>query len=290
MYRVQVTVRATQGSTPREAGACMLVGETGVQGTIGGGQLEWRAIATARRLGAQWSAQPTVAGAEYRERLALGLALGQCCGGAVELAYTPAAAAALPRPPALFFLQLHGAGHVGRALVRLLRTLPCEVQWVDEREDAFASSRGMEDPDGCDGPARIERIGVDVPQAEVAAAPPGAFFLAMTHRHDLDFAIGTEVLRRADHGWFGCIGSGSKRARFVRRWAAIGIHPRALEGFACPIGVDSIPGKSPECIAVAVCAQLLQLAGRRAARPAVSSDGGAWHATTVPTELDSLPG
>ncbi len=265
MCYVRVMVTTTYGSTPREAGVSMLVSEAGVEGTIGGGQLEWQAIATARRLLAQWGPQPSPSDVEHRERLALGPALGQCCGGAVELAYTPCPLPAPAHQPSLFFLQLHGAGHVGRALVRLLRTLPCEVQWIDERENAFAASTDH------GGPARIEYITADMPQAEVAVAPAGAFYLAMTHRHDLDFAIGTEVLRRADHGWLGCIGSLTKRGRFVHRWTARGMDPRALEDFACPVGVDSIPGKSPECIAVAVCAQLLQVAGRRAAPSAESS-------------------
>jgi xanthine dehydrogenase accessory factor len=265
MRWVQVKLAATRGSTPREAGVSMLVGEDRVEGSIGGGQLEFRAIATARELLAQWSSHPPGAGAAHHERLALGPALGQCCGGAVELAYTPSELDGLAPPEPLFFLQLHGAGHVGRAIARLLRTLPCEVQWIDEREDMFASWQEAQQRDGQASPARIECIAVDAPQAEVALAPPGAFYLAMTHRHDLDFAIGTEVLRRGDHGWLGCIGSASKSARFVRRWAALGIDAPALERFVCPIGVDAIPHKSPECIAVAVCAQLLQWAGQRGA-------------------------
>lgn len=58
MRCVQVTVRAAWGSTPREAGASMLVSESRVEGTIGGGQLEFRAIATARDLLARWRARP----------------------------------------------------------------------------------------------------------------------------------------------------------------------------------------------------------------------------------------
>ncbi len=41
---------ATWGSTPREAGSSMLVGENRGAGTIGGGQIEFRAIATVRLL------------------------------------------------------------------------------------------------------------------------------------------------------------------------------------------------------------------------------------------------
>ncbi|WP_292300751.1 XdhC family protein, partial [Mesorhizobium sp.] len=45
-----VEVAATKGSTPREAGAFMLVSASAIFGTIGGGQLEFMAIDKARQL------------------------------------------------------------------------------------------------------------------------------------------------------------------------------------------------------------------------------------------------
>ena len=44
-----VEVAGTKGSTPREKGAYMLVSQTAIHGTIGGGQLEFMAIDKARR-------------------------------------------------------------------------------------------------------------------------------------------------------------------------------------------------------------------------------------------------
>jgi xanthine dehydrogenase accessory factor len=43
-----VEVTEARGSVPREAGTRMLVSPTAVAGTIGGGHLEWQAIARAR--------------------------------------------------------------------------------------------------------------------------------------------------------------------------------------------------------------------------------------------------
>ena len=40
---VRVVVARIKGSTPREAGANMLIGKTTVMGTIGGGMLEFQA-------------------------------------------------------------------------------------------------------------------------------------------------------------------------------------------------------------------------------------------------------
>ena len=73
-----VTVVAAEGSTPREAGTRMLVGERCQSGTIGGGALEHRATDQARRmLGSDrdWALQ------DYP----LGPFLRQCCGGHVRL-------------------------------------------------------------------------------------------------------------------------------------------------------------------------------------------------------------
>jgi xanthine dehydrogenase accessory factor len=115
---VRVVVAHVEGSTPREAGAAMLVMRDGVRGTIGGGQLEFEAIAHARGLLNDGAASPKhrdgnslmpgslghppLAGALSRlgERAdpaamwrrdlrtwPLGPSLGQCCGGAVRVLF-----------------------------------------------------------------------------------------------------------------------------------------------------------------------------------------------------------
>ena len=76
---VRIVVTKVLGSAPREAGVCMLVGRDEIQGTIGGGQLEWQALAVARTLLAD------NAPAVRMQRLVLGAELAQCCGGVVEM-------------------------------------------------------------------------------------------------------------------------------------------------------------------------------------------------------------
>lgn len=78
---VLVTVAATRGSTPREAGARMTVGEAEIWDTVGGGQLEHAAIESARLLLEQGPDEYT----NTVERHALGPGLGQCCGGVVRI-------------------------------------------------------------------------------------------------------------------------------------------------------------------------------------------------------------
>ena len=270
---IVIEVTHARGSVPREAGTRMLVGAgVGVEssvGTIGGGHLELKAIASARALltlptaTADPLAQPVSQPGARSEHFALGPALGQCCGGAVTLRYDVLDAATLARWPVatpLFHLQLYGAGHVGRAIAALLTTLDVSVDWIDERESEFPATTRF----GTPWPAHIRQVCVDAVDAEVRLAPAGAFYLVLTHDHDLDLRITEAVLRRADFGYLGLIGSQTKRQRFVHRFEARGIDAATIARLTCPIGAAGAPvkdadwRKQPEVIAVGVVAQLLQ--------------------------------
>lgn len=89
---ILVTIVETRGSTPREIGAAMVVTAVTVSGTIGGGELEFRAIATARELLSDVASNDgstenlNQASRHTRdERFSLGARLGQCCGGQAVL-------------------------------------------------------------------------------------------------------------------------------------------------------------------------------------------------------------
>jgi xanthine dehydrogenase accessory factor len=83
---VRVVVANVEGSAPREAGAAMLVSRHGTTGTIGGGQLEFEAIAHARALLKDAEAKPAIWSRDLRS-WPLGPSLGQCCGGAVRVLF-----------------------------------------------------------------------------------------------------------------------------------------------------------------------------------------------------------
>src|SRR6202043_2602926 len=81
---VLVTLAESAGSSPREVGARMVVRPDGrFSGTIGGGALEWLALAEAQQMMA--AAAGGAAAAFRRINKALGPELGQCCGGRVVL-------------------------------------------------------------------------------------------------------------------------------------------------------------------------------------------------------------
>lgn len=241
---IVVEVLSARGSVPRDAGTRMLVAASEVLGTIGGGHLELHAIQRARQALLDGRGVPD-------EAVALGPSLGQCCGGALTLRYTwlaGARPAAWALPPPRFELQLYGAGHVGRAIVRLLADIDCRVRWIDQREDEFPTGPL---------PPHIEAVCAEPVMAEVAQAPAGGFYLVLTHSHDLDLAISLAILQRGDFGFFGLIGSATKRARFHHRLQERGVSAALLSRMACPIGMPGLEGKEPEVLAVSVVAQLL---------------------------------
>lgn len=255
---VVVTVAGARGSTPREAGARMVVTGAGAFGTIGGGRLEWEAIARARRM---------LAGGEAAAELEvpLGPAVGQCCGGHVRLALRRADARLLDEllaaeraaraalPPVLLF----GAGHVGKALAVALAPLPFRVRWLDGRAEELPA----------EPPAGVEVVCTPRLVAEAQAAPAGAAHLVLTHSHALDFEICASVLERGDFAYLGLIGSATKRARFERGFRELGIAPARIARLVCPIGGGAVRDKRPAVIAALVAAELITTFARLESQP-----------------------
>jgi xanthine dehydrogenase accessory factor len=79
---VLVTVAHASGSTPREAGAAMIVTARDAFGTIGGGHLEFEALRIARD-----ALSNVTTPANWLVRFPLAARLGQCCGGVATLGF-----------------------------------------------------------------------------------------------------------------------------------------------------------------------------------------------------------
>ncbi|ATD59777.1 MAG: xanthine dehydrogenase accessory protein XdhC [Janthinobacterium svalbardensis] len=150
-------------------------------------------------------------------------------------------------------LTLFGAGHVGAAIVRALAHLPCTITWVDEREDMFPAAL----PVGL--PSNVRIAATDTPEEFVAMAPPGGSFLVMTHSHALDQRLTQAIMAREDAGWFGLIGSHTKRKQFEHRLQARGVPDERIAAMVCPIGMPGIRNKTPAVIAASVACQLLMV-------------------------------
>lgn len=277
----RIVLAEVRGSAPRASGTAMLVWLGGQSGTIGGGRLEFEAIADARTL--------LRAGSDRSLRRApLGPTLGQCCGGAVTLVTEVFDAGTLPvaatvylrpvvedagtPPPALTRLRagsgrgnapalvrgwlaepmggafrpvsIYGAGHVGRALSRVLAPLSrFAVNVADPRPDWLAAL-----------PNTVRTL-TDQP-ALVNDSPAETAHFVMTHDHDLDLDLCHRLLGR-DFAFAGLIGSATKWARFRGRLQKLGHSDEQIARIACPIGDPSL-GKEPQAIAIGVAARLME--------------------------------
>ena len=288
-----VTIAATRGSSPRDAGARMVINPDGTfTGTIGGGTLEWKAIAIAQAT----LANPKASKAE-RRGFALGPELGQCCGGNVELIVE--VIEATRREQVAELSRREAAGPVATR-GRLSATAGIEREIVDEpmrpgtatftsgvlaegfgddRRALFLFGAGHVGralvlalaplpfkvtwldprPDAFPAyvPGNVVPTRFGEPGEALAGAPEGAFVLAMTHSHPLDLAVVGAALAADRFPYVGLIGSKSKRARFTRQLVAAGLSHERIAALVCPIGVEGVDSKAPAVIAAATVAEML---------------------------------
>ncbi len=240
----------------------------GIIGTIGGGQLEFRAIDEARRLlrenircaknkpNEESPGLPPLVLPPPALRYPLGPSLGQCCGGEVHLRYELVSSADLPAlsrrlvrtlsPVALF-----GGGHVGKALVQVLGNLPLQVTWIDSRDEIFPTVV----------PDNVMCEHSDPVHAAVAQLAARSIVIIMSFSHAEDLDVVAACLQRqrtqGDLAFVGLIGSQTKWATFRHRLAARGFSDAEMAQIRCPIGLPGITSKEPEVIAVSVAAQIL---------------------------------
>ena len=231
---VLVTIIEELGSTPRNAGSKMVVSATQSFDTIGGGHLEFKALHIARDMltsGKQGT---------HLERFSLGASLGQCCGGVTVLLFEPMGQVQAQ-------IAVFGAGHVGRALVPVLASLPCRVRWIDSREQEFPEHI----------PQGVRKIVSEEPVDEIADLPAGSYCIVMTHNHALDLELTAALLKRNDFAYFGLIGSKTKRVKFEHRLRDRGFDTARLQRMRCPMGLTEVKGKLPVEIAISIAGEII---------------------------------
>lgn len=247
---VLCAIVASHGSTPRGAGARMLVLADGrTLGTIGGGAVEHQAVQFARELLEQGRS------AERTYGLAPGGDADMICGGEVDVRFRCLApsdvreleAIAREWAPADRVL-LFGGGHVARALAKVLSLADYSVEVWDQRPEAVTPALF---PD-----AAALRCGAWEAALE-ALAPVAAedYVVVMTPGHQADFTVLAQVLKTPAK-YIGCIGSRSKAAAVRSRLLEAGFSEGEVDRVRSPIGLP-IGGKAPGEIAVSVAAEMI---------------------------------
>lgn len=164
-----------------------------------------------------------------------------------------------PLPEPAQPLWLYGAGHVGRAIVRVAEDLPLAITWIDSARGRFPETV----------PAHAAPLVAADPARAALHAPETAAHLVLTYSHALDLGICHAVLARRFR-YLGLIGSASKAARFRKRLRDLGHAEPAIARLTCPIG-DRTLGKRPAAIALGVVAEMLRLV--QAEAPALARPG-----------------
>jgi xanthine dehydrogenase accessory factor len=230
-----ITLLGVRGSTPRDTGSKMVITADATYDTIGGGHLEFKATTLATELLEKGEIT------QHIEHFSLGPNLGQCCGGSTTVLFEVFPAVGTP-------LMVFGAGHVAQALMPILSQLPCQIRWVDNREDFFPESTAQ----------NIETLFSEHPKDEIRDMPTNSYYLVMTHNHQLDFEICETILKRDDFAYLGLIASKTKWRRFQQRFDYKGIPQECVERMACPVGLSSVPGKLPMEVAVSIAGEIIQ--------------------------------
>ena len=250
---VLVVLAEAFGSTPQDTGAKMLVTPAGLlAGTVGGGRVEAKAIATAQTMLAATGADR---GRPQFVSWTLKGDVGMTCGGAVKLYFEPH-----PSGGTSWHIAIFGAGDITQALLPVLSPLPCTIAVYDSRPEWLSKiTPGWNVRSEC-----VQELSsvVDTLSAET-------FLLCMTQGHKTDRPILFRALTHHNLPYVGCIGSKAKATVLRQELIADGVAPGRARQFHCPIGLE-FGTNHPHEIALSIAAQLLI---ERDRKPAASKSG-----------------
>lgn len=231
------TVIRARGSVPRHVGSRMLVHDDGrTEGTIGGGEMEARLVAEARRVIAE--GRPQVVGYRLSEP---GEGDPGVCGGEVEVYVEP-----LQLRPTLIVV---GGGHVGRAVAHLARWLGFRVVVNDDRPE-FAAPEAVPEADAylaCPLEELAGRLAID-----------DQTYLVLATRNVTVDAAGLPSLLDTPAAYIGVIGSRRRWETTAGELRQRGVPEAQIGRVVSPMGLE-LNAETPEEIAVSILAQIVML-------------------------------
>ena len=236
---VLATVVRTSRSVPRRAGARMIVVADGRRiGTVGGGEMERRVVATAADVLA--TGRPTDLDVDLVDP-----ARGDAgvCGGSMTIHLE----AFMPQP----HLVVIGCGHVGAAVIELAHWLGDRVTAIDDRDDlddAIDPARLADADVRLSGPltTSIREAGIDE-RTDV---------VLLTRNVAID-AEALPLVLDTPARWIGVMGSARRWATTRTALVEAGVPDVQLDRVTSPVGAD-IAAETPAEIAVSIMAQLVE--------------------------------
>ncbi len=228
------TVVESAGSSPRKAGAKMLVRSDGtLLGSVGGGRVEMETVEAA--LETLKSGAPRTLAFNLTEEY------GHVCGGRLLVYIEPTCIQ--PR------LVVIGAGHVGQALATVAVFAGFRVAVADDRPEFTTPDRFPDAVTLFTGSAAdaMPHFGIDA----------ASFVVITTTGFEKDFDAVRSALTTPAR-YIGVIGSRRKREVLVRTLGDEGYGEDAIARLTLPVGLP-LGGDTPQEIAVSIVAQLIQL-------------------------------
>jgi xanthine dehydrogenase accessory factor len=251
---VLASVVARHGSAPSTPGQKLALLDRGTAvGTVGGGAVERVVLVRMLEALADPAALPRL------ETFRLGVSLGMCCGGSVDILIEPL--------EPLVHVLVVGAGHVGVFAAPLLAAMGFRVTLCDSRETAADPERlaALVAPPAPEGattgasPSPVRVLHAEHDDPEVRAGLPAsldrAALLVMSHDHQLDQVVIEWALAHR-FGFVGGVGSRAKAARTRARLEAKGVAPADVARVRMPVGAE-IQARSPAELGVAIAAELI---------------------------------
>ncbi|MEZ6061464.1 MAG: XdhC family protein [Planctomycetaceae bacterium] len=234
---VTVTMVDMRGSAPQIQGARAVITADGiVDGTVGGGKVEARAIAFAKDLLANNDGRSC-----QFETWNLQTDVGMTCGGEVKFFFEVFLSSD-------WKIAVFGAGHIAQAMIPILLNMNCRVTWLDQRSEWL--SRIGEHP-------KLTKVCAEELKDEVAKLDPRSFFVLMTQGHGTDLPVLAEVLRTIEPPYLGVLGSLQKAKVLRRDLKELGLSDEKIASYFCPMGVPMGNNTPPE-IAISITSQLIQ--------------------------------
>ena len=286
----RLIILSAKGSTPRGAGAELIITQERQSGSIGGGALEYQATHIARDA---LASLPATGFVRFVRDFALGPDLGQCCGGNLRVLFECFAPATLADLQAMQSAEAKAYHHdlnsqtlaepyqgkmtgqffsydrASAELVMAAKTArtPLYIYGAGHVGRALLNVTSALAVDRIWVDSAPNRFPEETPEdvtiapardmAQIAAhAPEGAFHIIVTYSHQFDEAITHALLAKGVFGKIGLIGSATKKARFAKRFRAAGLAQDAIDRVQCPVGLPDVKGKAPAHVALSIAGQI----------------------------------
>ncbi len=229
------TIVESKGSTPRHIGKMIVHPNAEIEGTIGGGPIEYAVIGEAVACIESGRSKMT----EYVLDATREDGLAMHCGGKIKVFIE-----VFKQRPEIIMI---GGGHLAMALSKLADFLDYPYRIVDDRpeynlEERFPKAISVHVAD------RIDNAIADVPFHE------GSYITIFTKDSD-DIALKSVIHKQV--AYIGMIGSKLKIKRVFEKLEKEGVDPEGLKHVHTPIGLP-IRAETPEEIAISIIGQIIK--------------------------------